>query len=159
VVASELAGVTMKGDVDVDDDPEPEPEALRAGPGSLRGPGDSAGRRGFGHGQRADGFTYGAFSGQRYILRAASAPRPDAEDRAAAGRQCPDGVSSLRMRPAARIHPVVSKVDPDGCGDAEGGRRGPPSVGTASVTGIRREAQLTAISGDSAGKRHPTAAS
>jgi hypothetical protein len=37
-------------------------------------------------------------------------------------------------RAASSLARFAVRVDPDGCGDAEGGRRGPPSVGTASVT-------------------------
>jgi hypothetical protein len=109
---------SLDGDVDVGDDsqPEPEPEALRGGKGSLRGPGDSAGRGGFGHGQRADGFTNGHFRDSRSILRAASAPRAAAEDgrlgdRSALARprppvRRPAGCANLDI-PALAVEPSV----------------------------------------------------
>ena len=41
---------------------------MKGGPGSLPGPGDSAGRGGFAHGRREDSFTYGHFRDSRSIL-------------------------------------------------------------------------------------------
>jgi hypothetical protein len=130
-------------DVDAGDDSEP--EALREGPGSLRGPGDSAGRGGFGTFSELTASRMGIFGA---AVHPARGERAAGSCRGQGGRAGADGFGRFAIQ-----------VDPDGCGDAERGRRGPSSVGAASVTRHSAQAQVTPISGDSAWKRHPTAAS